>query len=634
LQYRREIDGLRACAVVAVILFHAGFETFSGGYIGVDVFFVISGYLITSIILSDLQNNKFLLGDFYRRRARRILPALAVVLCACIPLSWLTMVPFQIEDFAQSLIATLGFGSNVLFWIESGYFQPEAELKPLLHTWSLAVEEQFYVLFPLLMLLLRRFGRTILVVFLILVLFASLLLSSFWIERSPAAAFYLLPSRAWELLLGALLACSAIYKVSIRTTPSVRECLAMTGCVLILAPIFIYDEETPFPGLTAIAPTLGAVLIIANAHQDTAIGRLLGWKPLVTLGLMSYSAYLWHQPLFAYHKIHFGLDASIWARILILAATMCLSFLTWRCVEIPFRKAGSIHVGKQLGSGMLVASLVILYAVPAYTSEGFYDTKLNAIPEKYKPYVLDRTLETELRYRISTALATEQKMPFSGKKDLTRVLILGDSLSEDLFTAFRTNAQLFETREFRNLRLDDKCYSAAAKRLVDKTLDTKLESRCAIEIPALLQSSLLKQSEEVIIHANSEPFNARDARELVRELLGQGKIVYLVGLLTFNDASSISMKLHRARQAPETLFYENLRQKYLDVNKILEANIKDLGGAYYLDKFALFCSHERKRCDVFDEKRKPIFVDGNHLTVKGMSVFGQTIAEANWLESN
>ena len=193
MQYRREIDGLRAIAVLPVILFHAGFETFGGGFVGVDVFFVISGYLITTIILGELEQGKFSIVNFYERRARRILPALFLVMLVCIPFAWLWLLPSDMKDFAQSLVAVSVFASNILFWRESGYFDTAAELKPLLHTWSLAVEEQFYVLFPLLLMLFWKLGKRWILVTLGLAFIASLALAQWAAYAKPAAAFYLLP---------------------------------------------------------------------------------------------------------------------------------------------------------------------------------------------------------------------------------------------------------------------------------------------------------------------------------------------------------------------------------------------------------------------------------------------------------
>ena len=204
--YRREIDGLRALAVVPVILFHAGFRAFSGGYVGVDVFFVISGYLITSLIIAEKALGTFSLARFYERRARRILPALFVVMAVCIPVAWLCLLPSDMEAFSKSLVAVSVFASNVLFYRESGYFAADAELKPLLHTWSLAVEEQYYVLYPLFLLAAWRFGRKWVVASIAIVALFSLALAQWGAFNSPAATFFLLPTRGWELLAGALIA--------------------------------------------------------------------------------------------------------------------------------------------------------------------------------------------------------------------------------------------------------------------------------------------------------------------------------------------------------------------------------------------------------------------------------------------
>jgi peptidoglycan/LPS O-acetylase OafA/YrhL len=210
MNYRAEIDGLRALAVVPVILLHAGFVLFSGGYIGVDIFFVISGYLITTIIISEMNEGRFGLARFYERRARRILPALLLVTLVCIPISFYLFLPRDITDFSQSLIAVVTFSSNILFWRESDYFGAEAEFKPLLHTWSLSVEEQYYVLFPLFLILTWRLGIKKITIILALVLKSSLGIAQWAVYRNPATAFYLLPTRGWEILVGAF---AAIYLI-------------------------------------------------------------------------------------------------------------------------------------------------------------------------------------------------------------------------------------------------------------------------------------------------------------------------------------------------------------------------------------------------------------------------------------
>lgn len=237
MKYRAEIDGLRALAVVPVILFHAGFELFSGGFVGVDVFFVISGYLITTILIEDIENQRFSIVNFYERRARRILPALFFVMLCCLPLAWMLLLPNQMKDFAQSLVAVSLFASNILFWRESDYFSAAAEDKPLLHTWSLAVEEQYYILFPVFLFLAWRFGKNR--VFWMVVVFAaiSLALSEWGWRNRPVANFYLAPTRAWELLAGSI----AAFIVQKRGVEK-NNTFALLGLVAIIFSIFAYDE--------------------------------------------------------------------------------------------------------------------------------------------------------------------------------------------------------------------------------------------------------------------------------------------------------------------------------------------------------------------------------------------------------
>ncbi|MBM3820412.1 MAG: acyltransferase, partial [Acidimicrobiia bacterium] len=335
--YRREIDGLRAIAVLPVILFHAGFARFSGGFVGVDVFFVISGYLITTLILTDARAGRFTLLGFYERRARRILPALFLVMAVSIPFAWLWMLPTDLKDFSESLAAVATFWSNVLFWRESGYFDTASELKPMLHTWSLAVEEQYYLLFPPLVLLIWRLGRSWMLLILTAGALASLLLAERASGRSPAAAFFLLPTRGWELLFGAVIGYYLLDRTAPRATAVVRESMSVLGLLLIGVGVFAFNAQTPFPGVYALVPTVGTALLILFATAETRTGRVLGARPLVAIGLVSYSAYLWHQPLFAFAR-HRSLSEPGTGTLLVLSlAALLLAAISWRYVEVPFR---------------------------------------------------------------------------------------------------------------------------------------------------------------------------------------------------------------------------------------------------------------------------------------------------------
>jgi len=337
MQYRREIDGLRAVAVLAVILFHAGLRQFSGGFVGVDVFFVISGYLITTIIFDERERGAFSLLRFYERRARRILPALFVVLAVCVAVAWLFLVPGDLKTFGRSVVAVSVFASNVLFVLESNYFYTAAELKPLLHTWSLGVEEQYYVFFPLLVLAAWRFGKQWLVAMLVIIAVASLAAAQHGATVQPAATFFLLPTRGWELLIGSFV---ALYLRRRGAAPdvAVANVASALGLVLVIYSIVAFDSRTPFPSLYALAPTVGAALIIVFSSPQTAVGKLLSTRLFVGIGLVSYSAYLWHQPLvaFASHVVIGG--PSLVMRTLLSLSALPLAYLTWRFIEQPFRK--------------------------------------------------------------------------------------------------------------------------------------------------------------------------------------------------------------------------------------------------------------------------------------------------------
>lgn len=362
MHYRKEIDGLRAIAVLPVILFHAGFEGFRGGFVGVDVFFVISGYLITSIILSGRQDGTFTLLRFYERRARRILPVLFLVMLACLPFAWLWMMPSEIVSFSRSLVAVSLFASNILFWRETGYFATANELKPMLHTWSLAVEEQYYVLFPLFLLLTWRLGRRWIIGILAATMIASLCLAQWGSINSPSASFYLLPTRGWELLIGALAAFYLNTRLAVHTSSrqkAISQAGSLLGLLLIGYAVVAFDKNTPFPGFYALIPTLGTLFVILFATPSTIAGHLLGSKVLVGIGLLSYGAYLWHQPLFAFARMR-SLEAPGVLQLLSLALlSIVLAFLSWKFVERPCRDSRKIG-GQAILGGTIVAALIMV----------------------------------------------------------------------------------------------------------------------------------------------------------------------------------------------------------------------------------------------------------------------------------
>ncbi|MBS1699656.1 MAG: acyltransferase, partial [Actinobacteria bacterium] len=291
------------------------------GYVGVDVFFVISGYLITGIVMSEVARGTFSIAKFYERRIRRILPALFLVVAVCAPIAFWVLLPADLKEFSQSVIAVSTFSSNVFFWSQSGYFHGAAELKPLLHTWSLSVEEQFYVFFPLLLLMMWRWRREFIVPVLLAITVTSLLLAEWGALNKPIATFFLLPTRAWELLLGSLTAFHLANESRQQLSLAQNNILAGTGLIAVAYAVFCFDPKTTFPGFHALVPTVGTALMIISARPDTWTGKLLCQPAIVSMGLISYSTYLWHQPVFSFAR-HLGIGNS---DTLVLGALTILS---------------------------------------------------------------------------------------------------------------------------------------------------------------------------------------------------------------------------------------------------------------------------------------------------------------------
>jgi peptidoglycan/LPS O-acetylase OafA/YrhL len=453
-RYRPEIDGLRAIAVMAVVLFHAGLGV-TGGFIGVDVFFVISGFLITSLILKDLEAGKFSFTNFWERRARRIIPAAVVLVLAVLVAGWFLLLPSDYAALGKSATMHAAFAANFYFWRNTNYFAGSAEEQPLLHTWSLAVEEQFYLFVPLLLFgiflfpALRRRG-VLLAIFLIGFVI-SLALSIALVPRMPAVAFYLLPTRAWEMLGGSIIAILPAVTMS----RWLREILCLIALAAILVPCFLYSKETSFPGLAALPPCLGAALFIwasgsaASEIQNSKlvsaehcgagfkIQNLLASRPLVFIGLISYSLYLWHWPLFAFSTYWALEPMSLGYRLTLVAASFVLAILSWRFVETPFRKRtlggtrGPMFIWA--GGGLAISAACALVLV---TQLGF--------PERFSDRVLaidaaknEALHENRITKAVTVDDALNGRFPRLGAADPAPVqlLVWGDSHARSILPA-------------------------------------------------------------------------------------------------------------------------------------------------------------------------------------------------------
>ena len=621
MKYRAEIDGLRALAVVPVILFHAGFELFSGGFVGVDVFFVISGYLITTILIEDIENKRFSIVNFYERRARRILPALFFVMLVCIPFAWMWMLPSQMKDFSQSLVAVSLFASNILFWRESGYFAAAAEEKPLLHTWSLAVEEQYYVLFPIFLILAWRFGKNR-VFWMIVVMAAISLLLSEWGWRNKATAnFYLAPTRAWELFAGSI-AAFIVQKQGVQK----NNLLATLGLAAIIFSIFFYDKTTPFPSVYALVPVLGVVLLVLYADKETLAAKLLSTKGFVGIGLISYSAYLWHQPLFAFTRISSLEHPSLLLMSTLSILSIILAYLSWCYIEKPFRRNDLIKRPYVFLVSVVVGIFFISFGYNGHNSNGFkdrlspqqseflayfdnelpewsYNMKLGLI-EKYwlacDYYDLDA-------YRASNPTKVPRDIaPECAEKSEVKELffIWGDSHAQQFSYGVRTLlGDRFSVRQIAS--------SGCAPSLVSESSDVDYCQKSNFEAFKFVYENKPK----VVLLAQARNHDIQNYDSLIHELLGAGvSKILLMGPspqwirdlpeLLVKDVENIPVRLSLYRD-----------EKTLEINEALKEQFSQTEGVNFIDVIDYLC--DKDGCLVYfgeDIKSGITTWDYGHLT--------------------
>lgn len=456
-QYRPDIDGLRAVAILSVLVFHAFPDAISGGFIGVDIFFVISGFLISSILFSDLEKDSFSFIDFYSRRIRRIFPALILVLFSCLAFGGFVLLADEYQQLGGHVAGGAGFFSNFVLWNEAGYFDNASDTKPLLHLWSLGIEEQYYILWPLLLFIAWKRHRNFLTL-VALIATASFLVNLYSVGGHPEAAFYSPLSRFWELMIGSILAYLTLHphqqsnpgNITVRLPGSglidryqsldrtLRANIGATfGLLLIFSALFGLNENAAFPGWWALAPTLGAFLIL-QAGTDAWVNRkLLAHPVMVWVGLVSYPLYLWHWPLLSFARIIEGQMPSAKIRLLAMALSVFLAWLTFRWVETPvrFRMRGRKVVA--VLAVVMVGLGLIGYKI--YKSDGL-KYRLSNFNQKADPFLSPKTKLEEKRKLCKSRFPDAKGICFSspGKVSATgkSVFFIGDSHSESLSTGF------------------------------------------------------------------------------------------------------------------------------------------------------------------------------------------------------
>jgi peptidoglycan/LPS O-acetylase OafA/YrhL len=618
MDYRREIDGLRALAVIPVILFHAGFSGFSGGFVGVDVFFVISGYLITTNILAEKNSGTFSIIKFYEQRARRILPALFLVMFVCLPFAWMWLLPNDIRSFSQSLIAVPLFTSNMLFWQTSGYFDSSIELKPLVHTWSLAVEEQYYVFFPAFLMLIWRLGKKCILGLLAGFFVMSLAAAEWGALASPEASFYLLPTRIWELLIGVFIAFYFSSACKFIPTRLFSEFCSITGLVLIIVAVLSFDKQTPYPGFYTLVPTIGAALIIIFARPGIITGWLLGNRLCVGIGLVSYSAYLWHQPLlaFARHRVSYYLGEGLSVSLVFI--TLVLAYFSWKYVEKPFRnkqhfsraaifKMGFIGSLFFVGLGLIGQySKISEHAdtlVPVYGGDTGHTS--------FHKYVQDRYFQCTPAYIVQDAPSWEGFLRCQQSKSSSDVSIalVGDSHAEHLFLGLAENLQdknivyyIENSDPFLGNPVFDKIFKYVLEtQSIHTVVFTMRWDLRRLTYPGVgLEVELLKT-----LHA----------------LVGAGKNVYLLGDVPVFSFSAESCKSGR-RGANCDLPKKDILKYEEDYLPILINVGNQIPGVHFYELRDLFC--EGANCSMA-RNNVLMYRDYNHLNIPGSQYVGAEI---------
>jgi peptidoglycan/LPS O-acetylase OafA/YrhL len=620
--YRREIDGLRALAVLPVIFFHAGFALFKGGFVGVDIFFVISGYLITTIIVSQLRNQTFNFTQFYLRRARRILPALFVMLLACLPPAYCLMLPHELVDFSVSLLSIMIFSSNIFFYRQSGYFDSSAEQKPLLHTWSLAVEEQYYMIFPVLMTAIWAIRKHVNYRFFISILFLSSLITCEIVTRSsPSAAFYLLPSRAWEILLGTMV---AIYSnpnkpIALKTVGTKRffkELSELLGMLMILGSIVFFDKNTPWPGLAALVPSVGAVMILVLTNKESIVGRFLCSNIMTRTGLISYSAYLWHQPLFAFARLYIKGDIGLGTTTVLLIVLCAISYISWRFIETPCRNS-EIFENKGLIRGLIIITIILSLV-------GLIGVSMNGFRGWYQ--AADRDLTVPLEERSAYVIGEyesmrSKKMDFSNDPNKFNLLLVGDSFSQD-FLNMTLETGVINRFDIYPFYVNPNCQLYENFEEVAQYVTPLHKANCERD---LLRKVLekTKKAEVVVLALSWAHWDVKVLINFISKLnLKPNQTLIVLGRKKFGEI--FPQKYIGMTPQERAKIRNTVQREHIQTNDLMRTSIKS---DIFVDLHAILCGRMASDCPIFNSAGDLISYDGSHLTKSGAHYVGIRLFE-------
>ena len=609
-KYRPDIDGLRAIAIGSVIAFHTFPNFFKGGFVGVDIFFVISGFLISGIIVDAIEGDRFSYLDFYKRRIRRIFPSLVIVIAATLIVGWYVLLPDEFRRLGKDLAAGAGFATNFVLWGEAGYFDTASDTKPLLHLWSLAIEEQFYILWPLVLGLAWKHRRGLLLATLSIasISFAYNVLN---VGHHPVAAFYSPLSRFWELMVGGVLA--YLVRQKGEWLSRFGNLRSVAGLLLIVLSVFMLNREFAFPGYWALLPTLGAFLVISAGFNNWISRYILGNRLMVGFGLISYPLYLWHWPILVFAKIVKGRLLTPTERVTTIVVSVALAFLTYRFVERPLRRSSNSRVPQGLAVAVAIAGVIGLAILNGDI--------LSRLKNEHITKILAAGYDWEYPPVASENHSLEGMRYFTENSKLdTYTLFIGDSNMEQYAPRIDQDIRDYPTKlngaimvgnqEWCDLLSDivsgaDQCPHTMEQL---KIWITQVSTR-AVAIAA----DWLNYKDELIKPENQERFT-----EFLRSIARAKSVFLVLNIPNGEELAPASMfvgsRLGEITSKPISSIsfnFDRFEKRYDEINQIL-SEIADNSGAILIDPIPYLCP--QKRCPVVDDTGKPLYRDSDHIT--------------------
>ena len=629
IKYRADIDGLRAFAVLAVIIYHAEFQFMGsaflpGGYLGVDVFFVISGFLITTILLNELRaSRKISIKNFYKKRIRRLLPALLIVIAVSLPFAYFILLPEQLIDYAGSLIGSLAFSSNFYWYLSlQEYGAESSQLKPFLHTWSLAVEEQYYLLYPLLLMLIGKRSVTFIAIVFLVLAAGSLVFAEVMSARDSSFSFYLLPSRLWELIAGGL--CALYVSAEKKPVPAslVPQALTALSLMTLFVAIFLFDKGTKHPGVITLIPVVATMLLIALPARGNIATRLLSFKPVVFIGLLSYALYLWHYPIFAYARLSGYFATDIWKLAFIILALLA-SILSYNLIETPFRQKTKVS----WNATWLITGGTSLAAITTATiliaNDGF--------PGRYTN-ILKLTNDEMIHYRSDYWSDYSRFVPYEDPFDTDKISIevIGNSYALDVANALSYHEDVeihfegmtgYRCNEF-TLPLSAEAKDRASEAIScgkNRTRFTSISSGTDIVILADSVSWVSQYANEAVLMA------FQDNVEAIRSNF-DGPIIVIKnrpvwsddGFRLISEYGSVDDGVNSSAQKDLTQSIDELVAEDVYYRAFFQDK-----GVSYLSLIPLLCPDGE--CKLVANSR-PMFFDRNHITLDGARFISEQLS--------